>query len=158
VGDRGDDDRGHQHEPYGEQEDRPEVEPEVAPGGKERLVVEQRWQKEQEDKLWVELDRGKPRHEAQGQPAQDQQDRVGHSDSLGQRGEDDHGQQQAQGYLHPRQSFRTPFLSHQRSARPDPILIRAQSEIELPEGRTRSFTPVPLVPKTATEPASCSPG
>ena len=60
VRDDGDDDHRQQHEPDGEQPDRPQVRPQVAQRGEERGAVEERRQDPDEDEVGRQVDLGQP--------------------------------------------------------------------------------------------------
>src|SRR5215211_7490033 len=78
-----DDTDGHQHQADGEKRDRPQVRPEIAPGGEYGRDVQERRQEEEEHHIGLELDPRQEPHEAQRQPTEDEQDRVGNLDPIG---------------------------------------------------------------------------
>jgi hypothetical protein len=80
-------DRGGDHETYRQQPDRTRVGAQLAQVGEERRRVEEGRQEYQQYQLGVQLDLGQARQEAEDQPSEREQDRVGHLHHAG-----DHGQ------------------------------------------------------------------
>ena len=76
VRDDRDADRRHDDEPDREEPDRARVGSQVAERREERRAVEQRRQDAEEDELRLELELGNARDDANGEPADDEQDRV----------------------------------------------------------------------------------
>ena len=74
--DRRDGDHRHEHEAYGQQRDRARIRAQVAQRGEERARVEQGREDADEHDLRAELHIRRARHEADAEPAQDEQDRI----------------------------------------------------------------------------------
>ena len=96
VGDHGHRDRGGQDQPDRGHRDRPGVGPQVAGRGEEAGPVQQRRQEHHQDQLGRQLDAGMPGSEPEHQPAEDEQDRIGHANQPGQDAQPGHGDHQRQ--------------------------------------------------------------
>jgi hypothetical protein len=92
----GDDRRGEQHEPDGQQRYRPQVAAQVAQVGEEGRHVQQRRQEDHEHQVRLELRLRETGQQAQHQAAQHEQDRVGHVDLPGDHAEPRQGDEQDQ--------------------------------------------------------------
>jgi hypothetical protein len=95
VCDRADDDRGRQHQPDREQRDHPGVVAQGVEVGEESARVEQRRQEDQQHEVGVELDLRDPRHQAERQPAEHEDDRIRHLPPVGKRVQQRHRDQQS---------------------------------------------------------------
>ena len=74
--------------------DRAQVGAEILPGGEDRRDIKEGRQEQEEHDLRVELDLRKDRHEAEDKPAEDEQDRVGDLDPVGECRERSHRDEQ----------------------------------------------------------------
>src|SRR5829696_4280230 len=117
VGDRGDHAGRHEHETDGQKRDRPQVRPEVPPGGEERRDVEEWRQEQQEHHLRLERYPRQPRHETENQSTQNEQDGVGDVDPVGQRRERRDRGEQDQDRLYLRQCPYPPSSRRSSSVR-----------------------------------------
>ena len=106
MGHHGDHAGGHKHEADGEQRDRAQICPKVSPVSKDSRDVEQRWQEEEEHQIRLELDPREARYEAEDQPAEYQQDRVGDHDLIGEGRERGHRDEQDEDCLYLKQGGR----------------------------------------------------
>jgi hypothetical protein len=106
VGHRGDHADGYQYEGHGQQRDLSQVRPEVPPRSEDRRDVQQRGQEQQEHHVRLELDPWETRHEAKHQPTEDQQDRVGDPDPVGEGRERGHRREQYEDRFYLRQGAR----------------------------------------------------
>ena len=79
----GDDDRRGDHQSDREQTDIAQIRTEVAPGGRPGVRVQQRRQEDEEHEVRRKLDARQPRHKAQQQPTEHQQDWIGHLEASG---------------------------------------------------------------------------